>query len=187
MIKHKRQASASEVKLRAQRLSNRGADYLRRGEAHNAISTLNRAHKLMPNDVLTAINLGGAYILAKKFALAIPILVKASEQEPRNEMIWTNLGAAYLGNPILAQDDQQRKAIQAFERAIEINPVTPNVHYNLGLIHRDRGEIEQAILRFRQAVQTNPHDRDACRALGRLEDQQNDGAERTESSAPRKD
>jgi tetratricopeptide (TPR) repeat protein len=89
-------------------------------------------------------------------------------------MIWTNLGAAYLGNPILAQDADQRKAIEAFERAIEINPAAPYVHYNLGLIHRDRGETEQAIRRFRQAVQVNPNDRDARRALSRLEGQQDE-------------
>jgi tetratricopeptide (TPR) repeat protein len=154
---------------RGRRLSNRGADYLRQGQVHNAISILRRAHELMPDDVPTAINLGGAYILQKKFEQAIPILERALEQEPDNEMIWTNLGAAHLGNPILANEEQQSKAIQAFERAIEINPVAPSVHYNLGLIHRDRGEIEQALLRFRQAVQANPNDQDARRAQSRLE------------------
>jgi tetratricopeptide (TPR) repeat protein len=123
----------------------------------------------MPDDVPTAINLGGAYILHKKFEQAIAILEKALEIEPDNEMIWTNLGAAYLGNPILASGEQQSQAIQAFERAIEINPVAPNVHYNLGLIHRDRGETEKALLRFRQAIQANPNDQDARRATSRLE------------------
>jgi superkiller protein 3 len=137
----------------------------------------------MPDDVPTAINLGGAYIMQKQFARAIPILEKALEQEPENEKIWTNLGAAYLGNPILARDKEQRKAIRAFERAIEINPIAPSVHYNLGLIHRDRGEIELAILRFRQAIQANPNDQDARRALGRMEDQRDD-AERDAPPEP---
>ena len=116
----------------------------------------------------------GAYILQKAFKKAIPILERAVEQEPDNEMIWTNLGAAYLGNPVLARDEEQRRAIEAFERALEINPIAPNVHYNLALIHRDRGEIEQAMRRFRQAIQANPHDQDARRALSRLESQQDE-------------
>ena len=106
---------------------------------------------------------------------------QALEHEPENEMLWTNLGAAYLGNPVLASDQAQQQAIAAFERAIEINPVAPNVHYNLALIHRDRGEIDRAMQRFRQAVQANPHDRDASRALERLS-QQRDG--RDESTPP---
>ena len=154
---------------RGRRLSNRGADCLRQGQVHNAISILRRAYELMPDDIPTAINLGGAYILQKEFEQAIPILERALEQEPDNEMIWTNLGAAHLGNPILANEEQQSKALQAFERAIEINPIAPNVHYNLGLIHRDRGEIEKALLRFRQAIQANPNDQDARRAHSRLE------------------
>jgi tetratricopeptide (TPR) repeat protein len=157
------------ARQRAQRLSNRGAEYLRSGEVHNAVSALRRAYEMLPDDVPTAINLGGAYIMQKQFAKAIPILEQALEQEPENEMIWINLGAAYLGNPVLAQAEEQLKAIEAFERAIDINPIAPSVHYNLALIHRDRGEMEQAKTRFRQAIQANPHDRDAHRALARLE------------------
>jgi tetratricopeptide (TPR) repeat protein len=157
-----------EGKRRAQRLSNRGAVYLQDGESEKALPLLRRAHELLPEDVAIAINLAGAYILQGRHEAAIPILERALAHEPENEMLWTNLGAAYLGNPILATDEQQRAAIEAFERAIEIDPLAPNVHYNLGLIHRDRGEDEQAIHRFRQAIQANPHDRDARRALQRL-------------------
>ncbi|MBN1640264.1 MAG: tetratricopeptide repeat protein [Anaerolineae bacterium] len=173
-------AEGARRRQRAQRLSNRGAAYLQQGDAHNALSLLQRAYELAPDDVPTAINLGGAYILRKQFARAIPVLERAREQEPENEMIWTNLGAAYLGNPVLATDEQQRQAIAAFERAVEINPVAPNVHYNLALIHRDRGEIEQAMRRFQHAIQANPHDLDARRALERLraqEDQRTDADE----------
>jgi tetratricopeptide (TPR) repeat protein len=177
-------AAEEQRRHRAMRLSNRGADYLRAGEAGKALTLLRRAHQLLPDDVPTAINLSGSYILLGRHKEAIPILERALAQEPENEMIWTNLGAAYLGNPILADEEQQCRAIEAFERAIETNPVAPNVHYNLGLIHRDRGETEQAMRRFRQAIQADPHDRDARRALHRLEDGRDDTTERGESSGP---
>jgi tetratricopeptide (TPR) repeat protein len=153
----------------ARRLSNRGADLLRAGKAQEALLLLKRAYEALPDDVPTAINLGGAYVLNKQYKKAIPVLERAREREPGNEMVWINLGAAYLGNPILAQDEQQCQAIAAFERALEINPAATNVHYSLGLIHRDRGEVDRAIRRFRQAVQVNPLDRHARRALERLE------------------
>lgn len=153
------------------RLLNRGADHLRAGEPEKALPLLCRAHELLPEDAPTAINLAGAYILLGRYREAIPILEQALVHEPENEMVWTNLGAAYLGHPGTADEEQQRKAIEAFERAIEINPDVPNVHYNLGLIHRERGEVEQAMRRFRHALQANPDDRDARRALRRLRDQ----------------
>jgi tetratricopeptide (TPR) repeat protein len=177
-------AAGEPRRQEAIRLLNRGANHLRAGEAEKALSLLRRAHQQLPDDVPTAINLAGAYILLRRHKEAIPILERALAHEPENEMIWTNLGAAYLGNPILADEEQQRKAIEAFERAIEINPVAPNVYYNLGLIHRDRGEIEQAIRRFQQAVQANPHDRDARRVLRRLEDERDDATERGEADGP---
>jgi tetratricopeptide (TPR) repeat protein len=83
-------------------------------------------------------------------------------------MVWINLGAAYLGDRSSASDEQQQRAIAALERAIEIDPVTPNAHYSLGLIHRDRGEFEQAMQRFYQAIQANPLDQHARRAWERL-------------------
>ncbi|NIP52669.1 MAG: tetratricopeptide repeat protein, partial [Aliifodinibius sp.] len=92
----------------------------------------------------------------KKFRKAVPILETLSEYEPDNAMVWTNLGAAYLGNPVLAMDKQQLKAIAAFEQALEIDPIAPNVAYNIGLIYRDRQEHEEAIYWFRQAIKANP-------------------------------
>lgn len=164
-----------ERNTRARQLSNRGVELLRAGQATEALPLLVRALRLVPDDVATAINLGGAYILTKKFKQAVPVLEHARDREPDNEMVWIDLGAAYLGNPILAQDEQQLKAIAAFERALEIDPQAPNVHYNLGLIHRDRGEVEQAAQRFRQAIQVDSTDQHARRALQRL---QNDAQER---------
>lgn len=154
----------------ARQLSNRGAELLQSGDVQEALAVLEQAYKALPEDVPTAVNLGGACVLAKQYKRAIAVLERARDQEPENEMIWINLGAAYLGNPILAKDEEQLGAIAAFERALEINPVAQNVHYNLGLIHRDRGEIEQAISRFRQAVQANPLDHHARDALRRLDE-----------------
>lgn len=164
----RRKPQPVEKAARAQRLSNQGAELLQTGRAQEAISVLARAYALMPRDVPTAINLGGAYILNKQHKEAIPILERARDREPENEIVWINLGAAYLGNPILAQEEQQLQAIAAFERALEINPIAKNVHYSLGLIHRDRGEIEHAIQRFQQAAQADPMDLHARRAVRQL-------------------
>jgi tetratricopeptide (TPR) repeat protein len=92
-------------------------------------------------------------------------------------MIWINLGAAYLGNPILATAEQQTQAIGAFEAALELNPAAPNVNYNLGLIYVDREESDLAMSAFRRAIQINPLDRDARAWLRKLEAGQRDGVD----------
>ena len=149
-------------------LFRQGTTLLHQGKANDALPLLQQAHQLAPEHVDAGINLAGAYILTKKFTKAVAVLEPLREINPHNAMIWTNLGAAYLGNPILATDEQQQQAIAAFEQAVALNPAAPSVAYNIGLIYRDRQENEQAIHWFRRAVQTNPRDKDARRILKRL-------------------
>ena len=146
----------------------RGTELLHQGNAPEAIPLLEKAHTLKPNHIDATINLSGAYILAGKFKKAVALLEPLGEREPDNPMVWTNLGAAYLGNPVLAREQDQRRAIAAFERALEIQPAVPNVAYNIGLIYRDRQETEEAAGWFRQAVKDNPNDRHARRMLSKL-------------------
>ncbi|PID85947.1 MAG: hypothetical protein CSB13_05435 [Chloroflexi bacterium] len=150
-------------------LLKRGTQLLQRGQAQEATAVLEKAQQLDDTNPDVALNLSGAYILTKKFKPAVALLEPLSEQEPDNAMVWTNLGAAYLGNPILARDEEHKKAIAAFEKAFKINPAAPNVAYNLGLIYRDRQEHERAIHWFEKAIQANPTDRDARNIKARLE------------------
>ena len=146
-----------------------GTRLLHRGQVDEALPLLKKAYKLRPDHPDTAINLSGAYILTKRFKKAVPLLETLSEQDPDNPMVWTNLGAAYLGNPVLAQDEHQVRAIAAFEQALQVDPIAPNVAYNIGLIYRDRKEFDVAIYWFRQAIRANPADPDARSLLAKLE------------------
>ena len=152
-----------------QLLLKRGTQLLQRGQNQEATAVLEKARALDNTNSDVALNLGGAYILTKKFKQAVALLQPLSEQEPHNVMVWTNLGAAYLGNPILARDEEHNKAIAAFEKAFEINPAAPHVAYNLGLIYRDRKEYTTAIAWFNKAIQANPADQDARNIKARLE------------------
>lgn len=165
----KKARSETEAKERARRFLNRGAKLLEQGKAEEAISYLERAYRLDAGSVPTMINLGGAYVMAGRHKEAIPLLEIARDAEPHNAMIQINLGAAYLGNPVLATHEEQMQAIAAFEKALEINPAAPNVHYNLGLIFVDRNESDLAIAAFENAIRVNPLDRDAHLWLHRLE------------------
>ncbi len=157
--------SAEEWQL----LFKRGTQLLQSGQGAEAMSLLEKANSLSGGNPDVALNLSGAYILAKKFKQALLILEPLSVQEPYNAMVWTNLGAAYLGNPILARREEQDRAIAAFEQALGVNPAAPHVAYNLGLIYRDRQEYDRAIAWFERALQANPHDQDARNISARLQ------------------
>jgi predicted Zn-dependent protease len=129
---------------------------------------------MRPDHSAVAINLGGAYILGGQFQRAVPVLEAVVEREPDNAMVWTNLGAAYLGNPVLATTEQQDRAIVAFERALECDPAAPHVAYNIGLIYRDREDRERAIYWFTRALRADPLDADARRILERLKAERSD-------------
>ena len=149
-------------------LFRQGTQLLQQGKIEQAKPLLERAHKLQPEHIDAGLNLSGVYILQSQFKEALPILEKLLEEDPHNAMLWTNLGAARLGNPILAEDEAQQAAITAFKRALDLNPVAPSVAYNIGLIYRDRQEREQAIYWFKRAIQANPRDKDARNNLRRL-------------------
>lgn len=146
----------------------RGTTLLQQGQAAKSVSYLERAFALQPDDYDAVINLSGAYILTKKFKKAVATLEPVSVQMPDHAKVWINLGAAYLGNPVLARDEEQSKAIAAFKRALEVDPIAPSVAYNIGLIYRDRKEIDSAIYWFDQAVKNNPQDKDARSILRKL-------------------
>lgn len=145
-----------------------GTQALQQGHAEKAIALLQRAHRLNPDDYHATLNLAGAYILSKKFQQAIELLEPLGQREPNDPMIWTNLGAAYLGNPILAKDEHHLQAIAAFKKAYEIDTQTPHVAYNLGLIYRDRHETSEAISWFKRALAANPADKDARNYIKQL-------------------
>ncbi len=144
------------------------ARLLQENRPGEALELLHPLHKLAPADPDVAINLGGAYILQRKWNRAVAVLSKAVEVHPQNVMLWMNLGAAYLGNLQLAGPKHQRDAIAAYKRALEIDPQAPNVHYHLGLIYKERGELEEALTYFQQAYDIQPRDRDAHYWVQRL-------------------
>lgn len=67
------------------------------------------------------------------------------------------------------------RAKAAFKQNLEsatLNPADASAHYNLGLIHQSRGELEAARGRFERALQIDDDEIDASYQLGRIARQQ---------------
>lgn len=144
------------------------ARLLQQNRPDEAIRILEPLHAQAPTHPDVAINLGGAYILRRRWNRAVAVLRAAVDAHPHHAMLWVNLAAAYLGNLETAGPKHQARAIAAYEQALAIDPKTPNAHYHLGLIHKERGALDIAAHHFRQAVEVAPHDRDARYWLAQL-------------------
>ena len=138
-----------------------GTRLLQNGQQSRAAELLEKAHEIDPENFDAALNLSGAYILMGSFKKAVPLLENLVDRDEASASVFTNLGAAYLGNPVLARDEDQLKAINAFNRALEVDPPAPNAAYNIGLIYRDRREYDKAEEWFTKAVEDFPDDKDA--------------------------
>ncbi|MCB9140375.1 MAG: tetratricopeptide repeat protein [Caldilineaceae bacterium] len=145
------------------------ARLLQQNQAKEAETLLEPLYVRYSDDADVAGNLGGAYILQRKWEKAVDVLSAATEAHPDNAMLWTNLAAAELGSLETAGPQHQERAIAAYTRALEADPATPNAHYHLGLIHKERGELDAAEAMFQRALEINPGDRDAAHWLQRIQ------------------
>ena len=147
---------------------NDSARFLQQNRPGEAEERLLPLYDMTPEHPDVLINLSGAYILQRKWDKAVKLLKKGAKLHPGNAMLWMNLGAAELGRLETAGPRQQERAIAAYQRAIQANSETPNAHYHLGLIYKDRGELTRAAAFFQRALEVNPADRDARSWLDRL-------------------
>ncbi len=72
---------------------------------------------------------------------------------------------------VVADVTRTHRARESFKRNLEaatVNPADSSAHYNLGLIHQQRGEFDEARERFERAVQIDEDEIDAHYQLGRI-------------------
>ncbi len=148
---------------------NESARLLQANQPEEAVALLRPWHARHPTHPDLAINLGGAYILQRKWDKAVGVLEAAAQAHLDNPMLWTNLAASYLGALETAGPKQQRQAIAAYEQALAADPKAPNVHYDLALIYVGQQDWPSAQRYFQEALAVQPQDRDAQRWLDRID------------------
>jgi tetratricopeptide (TPR) repeat protein len=96
------------------------------------------------------------------FPLAIQLLKRAVEVEPKNKYAWNNLGLCYLS---LRQGDN---AVAAFQKALEVNPYDEFAYNNLGRAYWQDRKYEDAANAFHKQLENNPLDKFAHANLGAM-------------------
>ena len=86
-----------------------------------------------------------------QFEKAVTELEIARGLEPNSAEINAGLGMA------LAAADRQNEAINAFEKAMSLNPSPPSWYFtNLGSCYRRTGQYEKALNEYKKAIQLQP-------------------------------
>jgi tetratricopeptide (TPR) repeat protein len=94
------------------------------------------------------------------YGLAIGLLNRAVEADPKSKFGWNELGLAYLDSRL---DDL---AINAFQKQIEVNPYHDRAYNNLGQVYLRQRKYEEAIKSFRKQIEIDPLHKYAHANLG---------------------
>jgi tetratricopeptide (TPR) repeat protein len=105
---------------------------------------------------------GRAAMSSGNFPVAIALLKRATEVDPKNKFAWNNLGLAYLAT---REDDA---AIGALKKQIEINPYDEFAYNNLGRAYWQERKYDDAVTAFHKQLELNPLDKFAHANLGAM-------------------
>ncbi|HTC92634.1 MAG TPA: DUF3857 domain-containing protein [Terriglobales bacterium] len=105
---------------------------------------------------------GGAALERRDFGVAVDLLKRALDQDPKQKDGWEDLGLAYSG---LNQHDQ---AIGAFRKEIEMNPEHARANSDLAGELQQEGKLEEAVGAYKKQIEITPSDKLAHKSLGLL-------------------
>src|ERR1700680_4051670 len=94
--------------------------------------------------------------------VAIALLKRATEVDPKNKFAWNNLGLIYFA---MRQDDQ---AIADFQKQLDVNPYDEFAYNNLGRVYWSERKYDEAVKSFNKQLENNPLDKFAHANLGAM-------------------
>ncbi len=105
---------------------------------------------------------GRAAIASNNLPLAIQLLKRATDVDPKNKYAWNMIAAAYMG---MRQNDE---AIAALKKQIAINPYDEYAYNALGRAYWQERKYEDAVTAFNKQIEINPLDKFAHAGLGSM-------------------
>ena len=140
----------------------RGAYLTQAGKAREAVDLLEPYAQHADPDVEVLTTLGLALAKLGRAPQALAVLAKAREMEPRNGTILVHLGTVQL----MARDE--KRAREAFEAALALNPGVARAHSSLGFLAAEHGRPDEALEHWKKAIALDPRECDGLLALGEL-------------------
>jgi tetratricopeptide (TPR) repeat protein len=130
--------------------SNMATVLLRKGRGEEALSHLQQALRLDPDNVEVQNNFGYALLEMGRVNESFPYLQKALEIEPNRAAIHFNLGNALLQTGLADQ------ALVSFKKAVEIDPTYVPAYSNLGYTFLQMGRADESLVYLQKALKIDP-------------------------------
>ncbi|HEU0141657.1 MAG TPA: tetratricopeptide repeat protein [Bryobacteraceae bacterium] len=107
-----------------------------------------------------AFNEGMEALKTKNFEVAVQGFTKASELDPKQHVVWGNMAEAYMGLAGTKTGAEQEaaftKAMEAYGKALELNPGDAAYHNNYALALARQKKFDEAQAELEKAAQLNP-------------------------------
>lgn len=123
--------------------------------APQSIEALEQRSKAEPDNVSVWRQLATAYFVAERYADAATAYEKASAIEPDNAVIWSALGEA---RAMASGADVPAPAVEAFQRALKLDPKDPRARYFLAVKRDLTGDHEGAVADWLALLADTPSD-----------------------------
>ncbi len=126
--------------------------------------TPSEAKRIKPDAPVNALAyeyyLRGVDLMAShNFPLAVKMLEKSAELDPKYPLTWAYLGQSYTSDATfeLGGREQYRRAQDAYQRALALEPKQVEAEMFYANLLVDTGKVEQAVPLLRDAISSNPN------------------------------
>jgi Flp pilus assembly protein TadD len=112
-----------------------------------------------PSNRQARLRLGMLRFKQAKWDEAVPIMMRAADENPTDSELLIDLGTALL------QLDRNDEGVEWLTRATTVAPDSPAAHNNLGVALAKVGRFEDAAVEFQRTLEIKPDHRSAGRSL----------------------
>lgn len=116
-----------------------------------AVGYLKQAQKLKSDDCRFSVLLAQISVEANDVAEAIDELYRCLEHEPANEAAWNNIAVYHL------RQKENDKAVEVLNKACATNPNSAYLWQQKGLIEKQLGKLDQAVISLAKSVELQPY------------------------------